>query len=268
LWNLLTNALKFTPKGGSVQVVSERVESSVAIQVRDSGVGIAADFLPHVFDRFRQANASSTRHHSGLGLGLAIVKNLVELHGGTIRVESPGLNQGSTFTITLPIVVALESTAEPRNVRPDNTAASHQTGADLSGLRILIVDDEVDAREMVKRILSDRGAAVETAPSSGEALKLFPLVRPHVFITDIGMPGEDGYEAIRRVRELSLQEGGAVPAIALTAFARAEDRERAIASGFQTHLAKPVEPTELIATVANLAGRATGALAHPEFEYD
>ena len=265
LWNLLTNALKFTPKGGNVHVVCERVESSAAIRVSDSGVGIAADFLPHVFDRFRQADASTTRQHSGLGLGLAIVKHLVELHGGAVRADSPGAHQGSTFTITFPIAVVLESPPEPPSARPARETEARKMNESLEGLRVLIVDDELDAREMVKRILGERGAAVETAPSAAEALSRLPLVRPHVLITDIGMPGEDGYAVIRKVRELSPHDGGAVPAIALTAFARAEDRERAIASGFQTHLAKPVEPAELIATVANLAGR---PLAHPEFNYD
>ncbi len=265
LWNLLTNALKFTPKGGSVHVVSEHVESSVAIRVSDSGIGIAADFLPHVFGRFRQADASTTRHHSGLGLGLAIVKNLVELHGGAVRADSPGASQGSTFTITLPIVAVFQSTSDLRRACPDREAEPRNTNADLGGLRVLTVDDELDAREMVKRILRERGAVVETAPSSAAALALFQLVRPHVLITDIGMPEEDGYTFIRKVRELSSHDGGAVPAIALTALARAEDRERALASGFQTHLAKPVEPAELVATVANLAGRPLG---HPEFNYD
>ncbi len=268
LWNLLTNAVKFTPKGGSVDVVTERIESSVAIRVRDSGMGIEADFLPHVFDRFRQADASTTRRHGGLGLGLAIVKNLVELHGGTVRVESAGANQGTSFTILLPIVVALEARSELRPKRPDECAAPRDLAIDLEGLRILVVDDELDAREMVRRILSDHGAAVKVAASAAEALQLFPLVRPHVFITDIGMPEEDGYSAIRKVRELSPNEGGAVPAIALTAFARAEDREHALTGGFQTHLAKPVEPSELVAAVANLAGRSLGKNAHPEFNYD
>ncbi len=268
LWNLLTNALKFTPKGGSVEIAVERVESNIAIRVSDTGVGIAPDFLPHVFDRFRQADASTTRHHGGLGLGLAIVKNLVELHGGSVSAKSAGTNQGATFTIILPIVVAFDPSIEQTATTTASATEMPTNRADLTGLRVLVVDDEPDAREMVKRILSDRGAAVETAASSAEALHALPLVRPDVFITDIGMPDEDGYAVIRKVRELSPSAGGAVPAIALTAFARAEDRTRALTSGFQKHLSKPVDPAELVSIVAHLAGRASHAEAHPEFDYE
>lgn len=255
LWNLLTNALKFTPKGGRVHVVLERVNSHLEISVSDSGKGIAPDFLPHVFDRFRQADASTTRAHRGLGLGLAISKNLVELHGGSIQAKSPGLGQGSTFTIVLPVTIAYSD--DPARAHP--SAGSPRDPVEevpsLAGLRILAVDDEADARQLVARILGSCGAQVETAESAAVALKKIRSLKPDVLITDIGMPGEDGYSVIRKVRQLPSEEGGSVPAIALTAFARSEDRRRAVLSGFQMHIAKPVEPSELIAMVASLAGR-------------
>ena len=251
-----------------MQVVLRARRSHVEVRITDTGEGITPEFLPHVFDRFRQADASTTRKHGGLGLGLAIVKNLVELHGGEVRAESPGPDLGATFTIALPIAPTLEAGSErgiPRIRKRDIVTA---TDADLAGLRVLILDDELDARQMVKRILGDRGVAVETAATSTEALALIKLVRPHVLISDIGMPDEDGYAVMKKIRQLSVNEGGAVPAIALTAFARAEDREHAIESGFQMHLAKPVEPAELIASVASLAGRNSENRAHPEFNYD
>ncbi len=256
LWNLLTNAMKFTPKGGRVHVVLERVNSHIEISVEDTGQGITPEFLPHVFDRFRQADASTTRQQRGLGLGLAIVKNLAELHGGSVRAKSPGLDQGSTFIIALPIASArLE--AEPDRRHPLGGSSGEVTDAmpNLTGIRVLAVDDEADARELIKRILSRCGATVDTAGSGADALASFKKNQPHVFITDIGMPGEDGYAVIRRVRQLGESDGGNVPAIALTAFARSEDRRRAIMSGFQMHVAKPVEPSELIAMVASLAKR-------------
>jgi PAS domain S-box-containing protein len=258
LFNLLTNALKFTQKGGRVQVVLERVNSHVEISVDDTGQGIAPDFLPHVFDRFRQADASSTRAHRGLGLGLAIVKNLVELHGGSVRAKSPGQGMGATFSILLPVAIArIEGDAERRHpVRAADTAAA-DVDCDLEGVRVLAIDDEADARHLVMRILSACGATVETAASADEALTMLKDSKPDVLISDIGMPGEDGYAAIRRIRQLGAEAGGDIPAIALTAFARSEDRTRAILSGFQMHMAKPIEPSELIAMVASLAKRTT-----------
>jgi len=256
LWNLLTNALKFTSKGGRVHVLLERVNSHVEISVGDTGQGISPEFLPHVFDRFRQADASTTRAHRGLGLGLAITKNLIELHGGTVRAKSPGLDQGSTFSILLPVSIA-KLTADAASRHP--SAHSRDDALDetpsLSGLRILAVDDEADARFLMKRILTDCGATVETADSGAAALRLITSMKPDVLISDIGMPDEDGYAVIRKVRQLPADEGGNVPAIALTAFARSDDRRRAILSGFQMHMAKPVEPSELVAMVASLAGR-------------
>ncbi len=257
IWNLLTNALKFTPKGGRVHVALGRVNSHLEISVSDTGEGISADFLPHVFDRFRQADASTTRRHRGLGLGLAIVKNLVELHGGNVTAESAGLNQGATFYVCLPATAAtLPSDIDrlhPRKALPRETSEEHP---DLTGFDILAVDDEPDARELINRILSRCGATVETASSGAEALRLMTRKKPHVLIMDIGMPDEDGYSVIQRVRKLPPAQGGDVPAIALTAFARSEDRRRAILAGFQMHMSKPVEPSELIAIVSSLGNHA------------
>ncbi len=253
LWNLLTNAVKFTPKGGRVHVALSRVNSHLEISVSDTGEGISAEFLPHVFDRFRQADATITRRHRGLGLGLGIVKNLIELHGGTVSAESAGLDQGSTFYVCLPAAVATlppdPDRRHPRAALPREMSGEYP---DLTGLEILAVDDEPDARELINRILSRCGAAVETAGSGADALQSIANKKPHVLIMDIGMPDEDGYSVIRKVRQLSPQKGGNVPAIALTAFARLEDRKRAILSGFQMHMSKPVEPSELVAIVASL----------------
>ena len=261
LWNLLTNALKFTPKGRQVQIVLERVNSHLEISVHDSGQGIDPDFLPHVFDRFRQADASATREQRGLGLGLAIVKNLIELHGGSVRAKSPGSNKGSTFTIVLPVVTA-HMDADPHRQHPRAaTGEVVDEKLSLEGVRVLAVDDEADARHLVKRILGGCGAEVETADSAAVALRYLRKTKPNVLIVDIGMPDEDGYRMMRKVRQLPTQEGGNVPAIALTAFARSQDRRRAVLSGFQMHIAKPVEPSELIAMVASLAGRTSAISA-------
>ena len=256
LWNLLTNAVKFTPKGGRVHVALGRVNSHLEISVSDTGEGITAEFLPHVFDRFRQADATLTRRHRGLGLGLAIVKNLVELHGGHVNVESAGLNQGSTFYVCLPAAAAMlppdPERSHPRRALPRELPGDHP---DLTGLEILAVDDEPDARELIHRILSRCGATVETASSGADALRSITKKKPHVLIMDIGMPEEDGFSVIQRLRQLTPEHGGDVPAIALTAFARLEDRRRAILSGFQMHMSKPVEPSELIAIVSSLGTR-------------
>jgi PAS domain S-box-containing protein len=255
VWNLLTNALKFTPKGGQVQIVLERVNSHLEISVRDSGQGIKPDFLPHVFDRFRQADASTTREQRGVGLGLAIVKHLVELHGGSVRAKSPGLNKGSTFTIVLPVVTAhFDDDPDRRHPRVATGEVVHEK-LDLAGVRVLAIDDEADARHLIKRILGGCGAHIETVDSGAAALRYLRKSKLDVVIVDIGMPGEDGYSVIRSIRQLPIEEGGKVPAIALTAFARSEDRRRAFLSGFQMHIAKPVESSELIAMVASLAGR-------------
>ena len=266
VWNLLSNAIKFTPKGGRVQVGLERVNSHLEVCVVDDGEGIRPDFLPHVFERFRQADASTTRKHGGLGLGLSIVKSLVELHGGTIRARSAGVGKGSTFCIELPLMVVHPGAEpeppreHPRTLGPGSTAGagSARPPADhpsLTGLTVLAVDDEPDARTLLKRVLEDCGARVFVAASARDGLAIVRRARPDMIVSDIGMPGEDGYDFIRQVRALPPDEGGRTPAAALTAFARAEDRTRALRAGYQTHVAKPVEPTELTAVVASLATR-------------
>jgi CheY-like chemotaxis protein/nitrogen-specific signal transduction histidine kinase len=261
VWNLLSNAVKFTPKDGRVQVRLERVNSHVEITVTDSGQGIDADFLPHIFDRFRQADQTSTRNFGGLGLGLSIVHQLVELHGGTIRAESAGEGQGATFVVQLPLMVAqyLPGETERRHPTARSMTGSHNGLSDcppqLNHLRILVVDDEDDTRDLLRAILESCGSEVATAASAAEAVELFPEWKPDVLISDIGMPGEDGYSLIGKVRALEAQHGGRVPAIALTAYARVEDRVRALMAGFQVHVPKPVEPVELMAVVASLAGR-------------
>ncbi|MDX6385599.1 MAG: hypothetical protein QOK48_3172 [Blastocatellia bacterium] len=257
IWNLLSNAIKFTPRGGNVQVRMERVDSHLQIVVADSGQGIPQEFLPHVFDRFRQIDQSSTRQHGGLGLGLALVRHLVELHGGSVAATSPGPGQGSTFTIVLPVVPIYHANANGVQVHP--TARTLLPSADycasLEGLMILIVDDEHDTRELLRTSLSECGAEVTVAGSVAEAFAAFEASIPDILISDIGMPDVDGYELIRRLRELPLEGGGKVPAIALTAYARVEDRLKALRAGFQMHVPKPVELAELVTVVASVAGR-------------
>jgi PAS domain S-box-containing protein len=251
LWNLLTNAIKFTPEGGKVQVVLARGNSHVELSVVDTGEGIDAEFLPYLFERFSQADASTTRKHGGLGLGLSIVKTLVELHGGAVRAKSAGLGQGSTFTIHLPLQVK----KAPDNHEPQPRASRLSPVSDcrdkLSGLNVLIVDDEPDARALVSRFLVECSATTALAASAAEAHMLLSDFAADVIVSDIGMPEQDGYDFIRARRK----RGDKTPAVALTAFARAEDRMRSIQAGFQSHLPKPVEPAELIAVVASLAGR-------------
>jgi CheY-like chemotaxis protein len=254
LWNLLSNAIKFTPRGGSVQVVLERVSSHIEISVIDSGEGIKPEFLPYVFDRFRQADASTTRRHGGLGLGLSIVKQLVELHGGSVRVKSAGIGQGSSFIVALPASIREPAKSEPTPQRTTTLPPTLAANVELNGLRVLVVDDEPDARNLVQRFLEDSGAVVAAAGSAKEALTLLSGSTFDVMVSDVGMPGGDGYDLIRRVRSLPNANCN-VPAIALTAYARAEDRVKAIASGFQTHIAKPVEAVELLTIVAGAAGR-------------
>ncbi len=251
IWNLLSNAIKFTPEGGEVRVGLRRTDSACELSVVDSGVGIDAAFLPHVFDRFRQADASSTRGHGGLGLGLAIVKTLVDLHGGRVEATSNGLGQGSTFTVSLPLPLPRPHGA----TYATGTAPSARYGVDLSGLRVLVVDDEPDLRDLVREVLGECGAEVVAMASGAEALEHIGSMRPHLLISDIAMPQMDGYELLRRIRLLDEDRGGRVRAIALTAFAHQEDRRRALLAGFLVHIAKPVEPWELIATVAAAAGR-------------
>jgi PAS domain S-box-containing protein len=255
VWNLLSNAIKFTPREGRVQVVLERVNSHIEISVADTGIGIGPEFLPHVFERFRQADATTTRKYGGLGLGLSIVKHLVELHGGTVRVTSAGEGLGATFAVRLPLsAVRRVDEAEPRRhprSSPKEAPQDYRV-ADLSGLRVLVVDDEADARELLRQVLADCGAEVLAAAGAAQALELLRGEPVQVLVSDLGMPDMDGYELLKRVRAM----GERLPAIALTAFARSEDRTRALRSGFLVHVAKPVEPSELVATVAAVAGRA------------
>ena len=251
LWNLLINAVKFTPKGGRVHVVIERSNSHVDLSVTDSGQGIEPEFLAEVFDRFRQADASTTRRHGGLGLGLSIVKHLTELHGGSVRVKSGGTGLGSTFTISLPLQSVRHEPPVLVQGQRDVTVDEGATDADLKGVKVLVVDDEEDSAGVVERILGRNGAEVRTAGSMEKALIEFGRFAPHVVLSDIGMPGHDGYELLGRLR--ALPGGRTIPAVALTALARSEDRTRALRAGFQLHLPKPVDSVELIAVVQNLA---------------
>ena len=257
VWNLLSNAVKFTDKGGRIQILLKRVNSHIDITVSDTGKGIEADFLPHIFERFRQADSSTTRRYGGLGLGLAIVKQLVELHGGTLSAASEGAGKGSTFTVTLPTQVMHGSTYTEwkASASKRQPARLQFSKTELSGITVLVVDDERDARGLVKQVLEECGATVAIAESADEAFAMLQSVKPDVLLSDIGMPGIDGYELLRRVRELGNEQGGRVPAIALSAFARSEDRARALRAGYLVHVAKPVEPYELVSIVANVGGR-------------
>jgi PAS domain S-box-containing protein len=257
VWNLLANAIKFTPRGGRVQVRLERVNSHVEISVGDTGTGISPEFLPHVFDRFRQADQKTTRQHGGMGLGLAIVRHLVELHGGSVKAESGGEGQGSTFTVLLPVAPVHAPDEEAARVHPAarSTLPNFEVFDRLDGLRLLVVDDEPDTREMLKAGLGQCGAEVFVASSAAEAMEFIEDSRPDLIISDIGMPEEDGYELMKRVRRLPAEAGGRVPAIALTAYARVEDRMQALRAGYQMQVPKPVELAELAAVAASLARR-------------
>jgi len=251
LWNLLTNAIKFTPKNGRIHVVIERADSHFEISVVDNGQGIAAGFLGHVFDRFRQGDASDKRVHGGLGVGLSIAKQLTELHGGSLQAASPGVGLGATFTIQLPVLPA-HSSPEKVGTGTRHAGLEETTDrTDLRGVKVLVVDDEPDCLTIISRLLQRRGAEVCTASSMREALAEFPRFSPDVILSDINMPEHDGYELISRVR--ALPGGRSVPAVALTALARTQDRTRALRAGYQLHLAKPADATELIAVVHNLA---------------
>jgi signal transduction histidine kinase len=248
VWNLLSNAVKFTPERGSIDVRLERVNDHARLTVSDTGKGISPEFLPRVFDRFQQADSSSTRHYGGLGLGLAIVRHLVELHGGTVHAESKGAEQGASFSVTFPIIAGC--------IEPALTQGGERAGvAELHGLRVLIVDDEADARQIIGAMIARMGAEVKTCESAREALQTLEEWRPDVLMSDIGMPGEDGYSLINKVRSLPSERGGHTPAAAFTAYAREEDRNRALAAGYQMHVAKPVSSSQLAAMIAHLAGR-------------
>jgi CheY-like chemotaxis protein/two-component sensor histidine kinase len=256
VWNLLSNAVKFSRPGGTVQLRAAGIEDRLEIVVEDQGVGIEADFLPYVDDRFRQGDASTTRHHGGLGLGLAIVRHLVELHHGTVTVESEGRGRGARFTVRVPDGVEPGVEADvPRERSPKEAEAARKVLSSLSGVRVLVVDDEVDARELVKVTLTRYGATVAAAASVQEALAMHDEFAPSAVVADIGMPGEDGYCLIRRLRSLPDERGGRVPAIALTAYARSQDRDEALSAGFDVHLTKPIEPSELAWAVVSLLRR-------------
>ncbi|MDQ6786917.1 MAG: ATP-binding protein, partial [Acidobacteriota bacterium] len=256
IWNLLSNAIKFTPNGGEVSVGIERNKDYTEIKVIDSGVGIKEEFLPHVFDRFRQADTSSIRKFGGLGLGLAIVRHITEMHGGTVEVKSSGENKGSTFIVRLPLIA---SQPEEKETGTNGDAAQKISEPTrkfkLDGLLILVVDDERDTRQLLVQALTFHGATIETAASAEEAMQAIKEKNPDVLVSDIGMPNEDGYSLIRKVRALPEAQHKNMPAIALTAFTRAQDRMRALASGYQNHVAKPVEPDELATVIASLTGR-------------
>jgi PAS domain S-box-containing protein len=257
VWNLLSNGVKFTQRGGLVQVTLQRIDSHVEIVVNDTGVGIKPDFLPHVFDRFRQADGSTTRTYGGLGLGLAIVRHLVELHGGTACAESAGEKQGSRFTVRLPAMTAGEqpSPEELKQPRVAVTEPRERQPSSLEGLRVLVVDDEIDARSLLSAMLERCGAKVVAVSSAREGLESVESWKPDVLIADIGMPVEDGYGLIKKLRALPKERGGQTPALALTAYARTEDRVRALSEGYQSHLAKPVDRFELAAVLTSLGHR-------------
>ena len=255
VWNLLSNAIKFTPKGGRVQVVLERVNSHIEIRVSDTGRGVKPEFLPFIFDRFSQSEPSTTRTHGGLGMGLAISKAIMELHGGTITAHSEGEGKGSTFAISIPIMPVNKQQLPLDRVHPRAwTEISVECPPEISGLKILVVDDDSDTCDMIRAVLEQCGGQVHTATDADAALDAFSTWKPAVLISDIGLPEVDGYELLRRIREHEKHSGSRVPAVALTAFARIEDRVKALAAGYQMHVAKPVEPGELLAIVASLAG--------------
>lgn len=251
LWNLLSNAIKFTPRDGRVQVFLRRIDSHVEIHVVDSGQGISADFLPHLFTRFSQADTSISRQYGGLGLGLALVKSLVELHGGSVKASSEGLDQGATFIVSLPLTAVCHEDREPI-LPPDPSTAATGAIPDLRGFHVLVIDDEPDARSLIQHILAKCNATIRTAASAAEGLEAVKQYQPDMILSDIGLPSEDGYEFLAKLRKLSDAEGGDTPAVALTAFARAEDRRRALMAGFQMHLSKPVDSAELVAVALNL----------------
>ena len=254
-WNLLSNAIKFTPKGGRVQVSLARVDSHVELSVSDTGQGIASELLPYIFERFRQGDSSSTRQHGGLGIGLALVRHMVELHGGSVSVRSAGVGAGATFLVRLPVSLAGDPPAGIRGHPTASSAAVDLPGVSLAGVRLLLVDDERDTLDLFAQVLAPTGAEIEMASSTAEAMVCFERHRPHVLVADVEMPGEDGYALIDRVRALGPTRGGDVPAVAVTAYGRVEDRVRLLAAGFNMHVPKPVEPAELIAVVATLARR-------------
>jgi signal transduction histidine kinase/DNA-binding response OmpR family regulator len=256
-WNLFSNALKFTPPDGQVRVQVKRVEPEVRISVTDSGIGIKPDFLPYIFDRFRQADGSTTRLYGGLGLGLAIVKHLVQLHQGSVNVESKGIDQGATFTVSLPLTsaVAMRDLDNATVLQPEGNGLPDGFSELLDGLRILVVDDEFDSRELLTAILTRCGSEVRCTESASEALEAFRDWKPDLLVSDIGMPFEDGYSLIRKLRKMKSKWAREIPAVALTAYATVEDRARTLDAGFQVHVAKPIDPEALVRSIAGATGR-------------
>jgi signal transduction histidine kinase len=255
VWNLLSNAVKFTPEGGHVTVRARRDDAHVQLEVADTGVGIEEEFLPYIFDRFRQADSSSTRRHGGLGLGLAIARHLAELHGGTVQARSPGPGQGTTFTVRLPARAARAAAPATLPGAPPTPASEAPSGAAagrLDGLRVLVVEDEPDTLDLVATILRERGATVEAVATTQDARDALARLRPDLLLSDIGLPGEDGLALMRAIRTLAPEQGGQVPAVALTAYAREQDRAQALHAGFQAHLPKPIQPQDLVRVISQV----------------
>ena len=247
VWNLLTNAVKFTPSGGRIDIRLEQIDNQAQITIIDTGKGISLDFLPHIFESFRQEDASVTRKHGGLGLGMAIVYQLVKAHGGTVTADSPGEGKGATFTVRLPLLNV--------NSKENQSSPSPEQNLDLTGIRVLIIDDDPDSRELVLMVIAQAGAEAITVASATEFLNVLESFQPDVVVSDIGMQEVDGYTLLRQVRSLSPEQGGQVPAIALTAYAGEIDRQQAIAAGFQKHIVKPIEPDKLVVAIVSLLNR-------------
>ncbi|HLO01147.1 MAG TPA: ATP-binding protein [Pyrinomonadaceae bacterium] len=252
VWNLLANAIKFTPSGGRIEIGVKRAGEELKIEVSDNGQGINTAFLPFIFDRFRQADGTTTRQHGGLGLGLAIVRHLIELHGGTIKADSAGMGQGATFTIKLPLAPQLTSRPQ-KTTKRNESAAADSTLPSLKHVKVLLVDDDADTLQILSVMLADSKAGIQTAGSVAEALEIFEWYQPDVLVSDLAMPGEDGYSLVAKVREREANTGKETPTIALTSYVRIEDRTRALSAGFNMFVPKPVQPEELITTIANLA---------------
>jgi CheY-like chemotaxis protein len=257
IWNLLSNGIKFTQRGGSVRIQLSTFETSVRITVTDTGEGISAEFLPYVFDRFRQAEGSISRKQGGLGLGLAVVRHLVELHGGGVSAESEGFGKGSTFRVDLPMVAERRDPARAEERRREMERRRNLGGhkVRLDGVHVLLVEDDEDSRKLLGTMLKQHGADVTAAASVTDALTLFSEKVPDIMVSDIGMPEQDGYELIRKIRALPPEKGGGIPAIALTGYATRKDRERSLSAGFHNHIAKPIEQRQLVTAIASLVGK-------------
>jgi PAS domain S-box-containing protein len=259
--NILSNALKFTPAGGQVKVTLESTLDSACVSISDTGEGISPEFLPYVFDRFRQADGTSTRNHMGLGLGLAIVKHVVEMHGGSVEAKSEGAGKGATFVVTLPLAGEVEG--RPRGPIAERMPGTPQVPQTALGIRVLIVEDDIETRDILAAILERAGFSYRVATRASEALTVLDDWQPDVIVSDIGMPDMDGYAFARQLRARPAAQGGHIPALALSAFARSEDRELALRSGYQAHIAKPVDPADLVKAIATLTGHSAGPVGNP-----